>query len=887
MKLTDKGYSIETYLVEKGLFIKCKKKNSFVSIPLDDSIRLDKKLNKSEVLGTLISIENMFYNHLIESAKDGYLVKNENIEELSDFELNLFGFIDCELGCEVKTKGMIALNFDVNHRFFVDGKSVLYEENVSFIETIDGYHKISKPQKELCSLITQVKSCNLLEDKFKVLAEIKKFKSYSNIFLDDYLMNNEYYSPDCLTINPVESQLSIQMQPEVLIGDETINLSNGLTSSVMSYQENSKRRRTIFDKQIRDRIQQINQLPEIKGADIPRFYENPLQFIPEEIEIDIEELSKRVKGIKKVVYRSSPFIGGSSNDLGWFDYDFSAVLNDNETGENKQIDIDEYADIVQKAKNSGEEYVLYNDAWVHVDIDSAEDYIEKVESINDEELKQADARMVFDIFMNVDDLEYSEELIKMSEVKFDDMSHIKLISEPNLLIHDLYSHQKEGYSWLYSNKSKNQGSLLADDMGLGKTVQVIALLAKEVEEAEIMPSLLVLPKVLIENWKEELVFFLNRSLKCYMHMGQSRSRDLDFIASHDLVFVTYETLARDQLVLGKIHWKYVILDEAQKIKNITTFATIACKALKVDYRIALTGTPVENNLQELWSIIDYVQPGYLGSLTQFKDKYQNPIEKEHNHGVSLQLQELIKPVMLRRVKKDVLSDLPEKLECYEYVDMTKNQKQVYDKIMYDYQNAEIKNPLPTIQKLLQVSSHSELISNAIPPTKMIVDSSEKIKLTIKILNEIKKKDEKALIFTKYKKMQVMLQMVIASVFGFTPNVINGAAKGNRQMTVNEFNNKNGFNVLLLSPKAAGVGLNITGANHVFHYTREWNPAIEDQATDRAYRIGQKRDVNVYYLVTRNTVEEKLNQLLLDKRQLFENTIIPSESMNIKAKEFNI
>ncbi|MBI9010952.1 MAG: DEAD/DEAH box helicase [Clostridiales bacterium] len=886
MVLQDKTYRIEINYSDIGMIFNCFVNKNRVSFPISEELRFKFKAGKSDLISLMITLDNMFDDGIIDEENGNYSLLYEDIYKFEEYELSFFGISQTPVNLCVETDGLLALDFSIRYYFELNSSKILFEEHGNLIDTINGLILTDQHQYELIKLCKSIQDYETPEERMVVIAEIKVFANYKNIQLDKYLLSNEYFMPDVITIDPIESDKGIHLIPEIVVGDDNIHVENGIEESFISSGKNGKRKRTFINNKIKEDISEINKLPLITGSDIPKFYENPLQFIPESIDINIDELSERVKGIKKVVYKSSPFISSLENDRGWFDIEFEAVLTDKETGEKEKIDLDEYKSLVEKAKEEGQEYIKYNDAWVHVDVDSAEEYMEKMEE-QEKEIPPQKMRLVFDIFMNVDNLEYSEEIIRLSNVYPAGVDEIQLIDEPTILKADLYDYQKIGYSWLYNNQRQNNGSLLADDMGLGKTLQVIALLSKNIEDDVIMPSLLVLPKSLISNWQAELEKFVDRNINSYMHIGPGRYKDIEKIEQYDLVFVTYETLARDQLILGKIHWKYVILDEAQKIKNISTYATIACKALMVKHKIALTGTPVENNLQELWSIIDFVQPGHLGALSDFKDNYQNPIEKDKNYAQAEKLQEKLNNIMLRRIKKDILKNLPEKIENPVYVSLTANQNLRYQLILDEYHNSIDKNPLPTLQKLLQLSSHFELINSSNPTSNMICDGSNKIIKTLDMLKEIARKGDKALIFTRFKKMQVMLQVIIMKEFGFKAKVINGDVTGNRHSIVERFNQSSGFNVLVLSPKAAGVGLNITGANHVIHYTREWNPAVENQATDRAYRIGQDKPVNVYYMITQDTVEVKLHQLLEEKRALFENTIIPSESLKIKANEFEL
>src|SRR5699024_5283677 len=372
---------------------------------------------------------------------------------------------------------------------------------------------------------------------------------------------------------------------------------------------------------------------------------------------------------------------------------------------------------------------------------------------------------------------------------------------------------------------------------LGKTIQVIAYLLYLKEQNKLTPTLLVLPKTLIENWVNELHKFTpSISKNIYRHIGPNRLKDHQQISSYDIILTTYHTLSRNQMILGRIDWQMVICDEAQAIKNPSTANSNAIKALKNRGRLALTGTPVENNLTELWSIIDFVQPGTLGSLKDFRDEYEDKLEDESAYSdIQNSIEEKIKYIYLRRTKSGELKDqLPNKIDYKIPVSIGKEQNRLYQGYINQVKTEEISG-LQAIQRLKMLCSHPALIDDGlkdINPKRI-----PKLLETIKILQRVEKLDEKAIIFTEYRKMQAILKIELLMTFGIEAAVINGAS-GHRQSIVDDFNKKSGFDILILSPKAAGTGLTITSANHVIHYTRWWNPAVENQATDRVYRIGQ-------------------------------------------------
>ena len=455
-------------------------------------------------------------------------------------------------------------------------------------------------------------------------------------------------------------------------------------------------------------------------------------------------------------------------------------------------------------------------------------------------------------------------------------------------------YQVQGYSFIRGHYEAGTGVLLADDMGLGKTVQIISFLSYLFDENQLSPALLVMPLSLIENWCSEMRKFLPAVAHIYVHQGNHRYRSPELIENNEVVMTSYETLARDQELLGRIRWSCVVCDEVQKVKNFHTLAASAVKGMNTSFRIAVTGTPVENRLSELWSIVDFVQPGLLGSYKVFRKTYEAPIQKgapEKEERVKELIDE-IAPVFLRRKKEDVLAgQIPEKTDEIYPIAMCSPQRELYCKILRDREEEEKNCALGTIQKLMMLCSHPRLITKEMYNTasaSALEKESPKLAWTMEQLHEIKRKKEKVIIFTRYLAMQSILRQAIFEEFKIDAPIINGQIKDNRLSIIHQFEASKGFNIMILSPKAAGVGLNIVAANHVIHYTREWNPAIENQATDRAYRIGQTKPVFVYYPVMEcpqfSTVEERLNDLLKDKREIMKNVIIPTD-LEVTAEDF--
>lgn len=477
---------------------------------------------------------------------------------------------------------------------------------------------------------------------------------------------------------------------------------------------------------------------------------------------------------------------------------------------------------------------------------------------------------------------------------------------PSKLKAKLRPYQERGFIWLYSNTVKGLGSCIADDMGLGKTLQVIALLLKLKEEKKLnKPGLVVCPTTLLGNWQKECEKFAP-SLDVLIHHGLNRAimpksksktrvksklKNSDIydhiFKDKDLIITTYGTVRSDIDYLKELEWGLVIVDEAQNIKNPLTDQTRAVKSIKSDCRIAMSGTPVENRLTELWSIFDFINKGYLLNLNEFQKQYSIPIEKYMDRNKIENLKKSTSPFLLRRLKTDksIINDLPKKNVNNEYCNLTKEQAALYMKTL-GYIMAEIETSkgidrkglvLKLIGSLKQICNHPV---NYIKKGEAAKELSGKSLKMIELIDKILDSGEKALIFTQYKEMGDILVKIIEKEFKLEPIFFHGGVpRKKRDEMVEEFQNPESLkSIMILSLKAGGTGLNLTSAANVIHYDLWWNPAVEDQATDRAYRIGQKKDVSVYRLITLGTFEEKIDEMITSKKTLANLTVSAGEQM---------
>ncbi|HDY82065.1 MAG TPA: DEAD/DEAH box helicase [Halieaceae bacterium] len=443
----------------------------------------------------------------------------------------------------------------------------------------------------------------------------------------------------------------------------------------------------------------------------------------------------------------------------------------------------------------------------------------------------------------------------------------------------LRPYQQAGVNWLRLLSQLGLGACLADDMGLGKTMQVISLLLVMKKSSSNKPSLLVLPASLLANWKTELERFAP-SLRClFIHSSQMNKRAMDDMANEntalnniDVVLTTYGTLMRQDW-LQQQEWQLLVLDEAQAIKNPSARQSKAVKTLKAKSRIALTGTPVENRLSDLWSLFDFLNPGLLGSARRFKGFVKSLSERESDQYAPLR--NLVSPYILRRLKTDrsIISDLPEKTEVTAYCGLSKAQAAQYQQAVKQLAKA-IENTegikrrglvLSYLLRFKQICNHpSQLLGDdEYDPKK-----SGKFQRLAQLCEEIASRQEKLLVFTQFREMTTPLASFLAQQFGQPGLVLHGGTPvKQRQKRVEQFQDEEGPPFFILSLKAGGTGLNLTEASHVIHFDRWWNPAVENQATDRAFRIGQKKNVLVHKFVCQGTVEEKIDALINEKTAL--------------------
>lgn len=460
--------------------------------------------------------------------------------------------------------------------------------------------------------------------------------------------------------------------------------------------------------------------------------------------------------------------------------------------------------------------------------------------------------------------------------QLDGSSTFEELKVPKGLVGDLRPYQLRGYSWLAFLKKWGLGACLADDMGLGKTVQALTMIQHDFESGNRKPYLIICPTSLTGNWQKEAKRF-TPGLETLVHHGVNRNKGAAFkkdAEKYQIIISSYSLLHRDIEILKTIDWAGTILDEAQNIKNPKTKQARSARVIKSEYRVALTGTPIENNVGDLWSIMEFLNRGFLGTQADFKKNFLLPIQANRDEQVIDRLKKLSGPFILRRLKSDktIIKDLPGKMEMKVYCNLTKEQAALYQNLVSDVETALESTDgiqrkglvLATLTKLKQICNHP---AQYLSEKQNYLDRSGKLARLTEMLEEIIEVDERALIFTQFVEMGKIMQAHLQETFGQEVIFLHGGAtkKARDQMIERFQEDPNGPHIFVLSLKAGGTGLNLTRANHVFHYDRWWNPAVEDQATDRVYRIGQTKNVQIHKFLCTGTLEERIDEMIDHKK----------------------
>ena len=862
------------------------------------------------------------------ASKEGCLLPYENIYLLDEDERILLG-VPQPYDKAMRLVGTSMLNlsdFEYKVEFLTyvpDGELIVCERGGNILVKGRDKYLLNEAQYALLNRVDAFNSTPE-EDKttdynLRCFAEIKALAEQAGCQLDSYLENENVYAPERIKIEIGRDDEGFTVEPAVNIeeNDKFQTYFDKMRKVQAQYpvqRENGERVRIVLNKEQKENLHHLKeQCGKHKSREkIQKLIEQPTEYFDPNA-FDLSELySDRVIEIGVYKPKFYPFICPYKSC--WI-AGASVETPQNGTTKvtiNSEEELEKLKREIQSAKENKKGIVEYNKTQLDIEdamflAQTAEKQLKdpsqpaKVESENGNE-----ARNVLIIEENAEELGFA-----VKERTIEKGDKYTLFTDPFLQEgFSLKDHQKEGVAWLqHLYKSKASGCLMADDMGLGKTLQILYFIDWHSRKyANHKPYLIVAPISLLENWKNEYErFFMQPRMKINMLTSKDVTRKfdksiVDKMQKMDIILTNYESLRISQLNFCAVEFDVVALDEAQKIKSPGTLVTNAAKALKCNFKIAMTGTPVENSLLDLWCIMDFCVPGLLGNAKAFAAQYQNPLKKEDTDIVALgnEVHDKLGVYFMRRLKKDAAKDLPDKIELKEKVLMPPVQKEAYASVVNDYTSGIQPNMLVTIMHLREVSEHPYLYDSTLlnHETDEIVDTSARLQATIKFLDEIKKKEEKVIIFVERKETQKMLQKLCLKRYGIITKIINGDTpsivkrnmpnKQSRQSSIDEFQAVDGFNVIIMSPVAAGMGLNVTAANHVIHYSRHWNPAKENQATDRAYRIGQTKDVFVYYpMAVRSDIksfDETLDDLLSRKTSLATSTIFPTERVEVKQEE---
>lgn len=885
----------------------------------------------------------------IEDNKIVYILYDD-LYQLDEFEYSTLKLPEpypFDIFIDLIGSGLKDLNLKLKYSFqdFAHGNgsgNILFNQE----QRIGGYLK-NKSEYLLNSnqfkLIEELELINSKEftnsnDALKSISKIQELAANANAVLSKILVDTEIFAPEKIKIEVEEvAKDKFRLKPIIdKIDNEKFQKSFEIFPRVKpeySFKKENRKVRVIIDENINESGNSIaTELSKLKKKDsfnsdeINEIYNSPTKFWDTDL-IDLDEFGERVLELGIYKPKFYPFISPYKSQ--WIP---GIVIENKKEGTRlisikNDVELNELKSLFNESKANGKETLEFKGEKLDISfippiIENAEKQLKSPKKPVTDEIKEQgkseSQTKVLIIKENTDEDEYSEATQPISEVKYNFESIKNLSKEIKLK-----DHQKNGIAWLQTLSGPPYslpGVLLADDMGLGKTLQVLYFIEWFVQKGNFEPVLVVAPVSLLENWQNEYQkFFPNPNLKVITLWGDdvkkyiipsNKEKTIRNLNEKAIFLTTYETLRKQQIPLGLINWGIIILDEAQKIKTPGTFVTNAAKGLKAKFKIAMTGTPVENTLMDLWCIVDFCSPGLLENAKSFSNQFQKPLKKgDTDFGqLSENLRGKIGDTLMRRMKTDVAKDLPtiDYLKFRE--EMPQEQYGIYQNELVNIEqlketNDNVNPVLQGIFNLRSISDHPYLKHYQLEnfTSNELINSSAKLKKVISILSEINKQEEKVILFTENKSMQRVLRKIVIENFSITPSIINGetptsisktnSSKLSRQQEIDKYQKKDGFNVIIMSPVAAGFGLNITEANHVIHYTRHWNPAKEQQATDRAYRIGQQKPVKVYYplAVAPNneikTFDIVLDELLGRKSHLATSTLFPTEQIEISKEDF--
>ncbi len=941
----------------KKLFSKFKKEiNSSIIFNYDENyvnINIDfSGLNVD--IKNFIEMSMFDLEHIIQRENNIFRIEHKNIYELENEYLKLLKFPKEFNGkMEVKLRGLINQgNAQFQIKLFKDKEifpfqiigSILKVSNVEeYVLPKNMYEIFSKnntldnnSEYSMYSFIETLQEDTSNKVRFDGLSDNDFVKSVKKVSIDIQEDEN-----NDLILTPKFDDLPTEHSKKY---EKNIENSNDSILITNVDKETKSVNRYLLNKQDIEVSKTINKTKRIPKKDVPKFMSNPTSFF----ECDNEELEEKLKEIFDFGYR---IIGIGEPYIGYFgsvkiDTPLSEVLKKDpefieivdkeyikEFIEDNEDDLPAILEQIKNAKDTTKSEIningqKINDYEYDVYIDLCEKQIKNNCEIKNKEFKKEKSKEVLQINSN-DEFELEEIKVeyneKLENISVDDINPKNLFDDFEF---NPKSHQIIALNWfidLYKNDFK--GCLLADDMGLGKTFQVISFINYIINHKKDSKILIVAPTVLIDNWKNEfenaLKQIVKQNYKIKIIRGSTKALDdlelitkgkktkeevfknienVNFVDDYNIYITTYKTLQKYQFAWAfmaenkNIGIECIVYDEAQNIKNPNALQTQAAKAVSslCKFNVLLSGTPIENELRDIWCLFDVFDPLFFGSWKNFRKEFVNNTE-----NVESRLREKISNYMLRRLKNQVLDSLPKKFEpkldenlpthySPKIVNFTKEETELYESIINSNEAS-----LSKLRQLRLISMHPILVNKEISLIDYclkndVLNEFSKTKELLNILENVKSKKEKAIIFVISKNMQILLKSTLSKKYGLNVHIVNGENNKSDSLKkmLDDFRSKDGFNIIILSTLAAGVGLTLNEANHVIHYERHWNPAKEDQASDRVYRIGQTKDVFIHHLICKlnsekSSFDDGLNKLIMNKKSLSEDTLIPTSSVTEK------
>lgn len=905
---------------------------------------------QSEFLSQLAILYELHDNGLADYTENSCDVEKIDILKLSDIDKRIL-----ELPNSYPYEILVESDGTLTHKTFKfkygfydfapNGTRLKAKRDGVIIKIEGAEYLLSENQYLLCEAIDEFNSLPEIDKgnvvNLKKLSELKRLSNESGLTLEQFLSNQELYIPEKIKLDVDFNNGFFEIIPTVAI-ENAIGFTNAFDKLPMVQDvypvssNNGETTRVVISKNQKVELEKIKTNRKISDREvIQEIIERPEYYFNADV-IDFTVFySDRVKEIGVYSPKIYPFATPYKSQ--WIP---GIVIKDKVHGDKKIYlktpeKLNDFIERKEKAIKEKKQTFEWENA--EIPIEDAEKFIKtaKKQFENPNKPIQQEKKTDQEVLIIKENAELTE--FTNGNALPENLKH-SFFEIPNLNNSiSLKDHQKEGISWLQSLFKENfAGGLLADDMGLGKTLQLLYFIEWHSQSTDDnKPYLIVAPVSLLENWEKEYEkFFSPQNLplcKLYGDVSLTKENkpiqnqnDAKRLQFRQIILTNYETLRSYQISLGLVDFAIIALDEAQKIKTPGTLITNASKALKADFKIAMTGTPVENTLVDIWCLMDFAVPGLLGNAKDFAKEYQKPLSDGNTDIIALtqQLRNNIGVFIKRRLKSDVAKDLPKKHD-----NQNSRIKKVMSPVQLDRYKQEIEmandpelegvekrnQKLKSLWAVRDISDHPYLLdkkTNEYQSDKDIqelVNTSAKLQITLGILSDIKSKEEKVIVFADRRETQRLIQNVVRNIFGFMPSIINGDTptqkqderKQNfsRQQTIDYFQSQDGFNVIIMSPIAAGVGLNVTQANHIIHYTRHWNPAKEEQATDRAYRIGQKKDVFVYYPMAifpeemkdedgnrLKSFDEVLDSLLAYRKNLAASTLFPTEQAEITPDE---